>query len=62
MCVRVLLKSNWGHCSRLGLTELQLFDSATRRLSVAASDVTVLGADDVKGHVENLFNGKCKVH
>ena len=59
--VHIEIKSNWGHPMRLGLTEIQLFDGNHSLLQVASSDVTVFGAEECKGTIDVLFNGKFKV-
>ena len=59
--VHLEVKSNWGHPMRLGLTEIQLFDGNHSLLQVAPSDVTVFGAEECKGTIDVLFNGKFKV-
>ena len=59
--VHIEIKSNWGHPMRLGLTEIQLYDGNHSLLQVAPSDVTVFGAEECKGTIDVLFNGKFKV-
>ena len=59
--VHIEIKSNWGHTMRLGLTEIQLFDDHNSLVQVDPSDVTVYGAEDCRGTIDLLFNGKCKV-
>ena len=59
--VHIEIKSNWGHAMRLGLTEIQLYDGSNSLLQIAPSDVTVFGAEECKGTVDLLFNGKFKV-
>ena len=61
MEVLVEVLSSWGHPSRVGLTEIQFFDMKKRRIFVNHSQVKVQGATNVKGELEALFNGKCKV-
>jgi hypothetical protein len=53
--------SNWGHPSRVGVTEIQFFDMENKRLEVDPNDVNIYGADDVKGDIANILNGKFKV-
>lgn len=59
--VHIEIKSNWGHAMRLGLTEIQLFDGNNALLQIAPIDVTVYGAEECRGSIDVLFNGKCKV-
>ena len=59
--VHLEIKSNWGHAMRLGLTEIQLFDGNHSLLQISPSDVTVFGAEECKGTIDLLFNGKFKV-
>ncbi len=58
--VRVRVLSNWGHASRVGLTELQLVDTAGAALPVDPAHVTLRGAAG-STDVACLFNGRCKV-
>lgn len=59
--IHIEIKSNWGHAMRLGLTEIQVYDQSSNLLPVSAADVTVHGAEECKGTVDLLFNGKYKV-
>lgn len=59
--IHIEIRSNWGHSERIGLTEIQFFDTTGRRLDVAARDIYVTGACDIKGDISNLFNNKFKV-
>ena len=59
--VHIEIKSNWGHAMRLGLTEIQLFDDHNTLIPIDPSDVKVYGAEECRGTVDVLFNGKCKV-
>ncbi|XP_033095303.1 protein KIAA0556-like [Anneissia japonica] len=55
------LISNWGHASRLGLTEVQFFSNDGKKISMAADTVSLVGG--VEGEVgdpSNLTNGKTK--
>ncbi|XP_022250480.1 protein KIAA0556-like isoform X2 [Limulus polyphemus] len=54
------LLSNWGHPDRIGLTEVQLYDSSGKLLDVKPMDVSVEGSGSVVGEVGNLVNGKTK--
>ncbi|XP_064624370.1 katanin-interacting protein-like isoform X2 [Lineus longissimus] len=58
--VHMEVVSNWGHPSRVGLTEIQFFDMENKRLEVDPNDVNIYGADDVKGIIANVLNGKFK--
>ncbi len=58
--IQVRLLSNWGHSSRIGLTEIQLLESSGQRIEVDPANVTLHGAED-SSDVGCLFNGKCKV-
>eukprot|EP00058_Branchiostoma_floridae_P025246 XP_002610736.1 hypothetical protein BRAFLDRAFT_126073 [Branchiostoma floridae] len=52
--------SNWGHPTRLGLTEMEFFDLEGKKIPVSEADVVVTGAEDKKGTVGCLVNGKTK--
>ncbi|XP_013381133.1 protein KIAA0556 isoform X4 [Lingula anatina] len=58
--LHLVLLSNWGHPSRIGLTEIQAFDSEGNRIDLTCGDVQVYGAKDCKGDLDNLFNGRFK--
>ena len=53
--------SNWGHASRIGFTEVQVFDQRGRRIAFADDDVMQRNMEDVRGDIMSLFNGKFKV-
>ena len=59
--VTLEIKSNWGHPSLVGLTELQFFDQSGGLVPVKPSDVSVYGAGTSAKNVGVLFNGKSKV-
>jgi len=59
--VHIEVKSNWGHAMRLGLTEIQVFDDRGEQVPVTGDDVSVHGAEDCRGGIDVLFNGKFKV-
>ncbi|KAK3599312.1 hypothetical protein CHS0354_028678 [Potamilus streckersoni] len=60
--VHMKLLSNWGHHMRLGLTEIQFFNQKKQLISVKPADVTVHAAEDTKGTIDLLFNGKMKTN
>lgn len=53
--------SNWGHASRVGLTEVEFYNNAGEKISLTPSDVWVQGAKDMQGMLGNLVNGRAKV-
>ena len=63
------LRSNWGHASRVGLTEIQLFarsPAGEERLlelgaALDAGSLRMRNVADEVGDLSCLFNGKCKV-
>ena len=59
--IKVRLLSNWGHSNRIGLTEIQLYDTAGHRVDVDPANVTLHCAHG-SSDVSCLFNGKCKVN
>ena len=59
--IKVRLLSNWGHSNRIGLTEIQLYDTGGHRVDVDPANVTLHGAHG-SSDVSCLFNGKCKVN
>lgn len=59
--IRLEILSNWGHASRVGLTEIQLLQSSGALLPVPSSGVSVRGAHAQSGPPSILFNGKAKV-
>lgn len=59
--VTIEMVSNWGHPSRLGLTEIQLLNELEHLLPVSSSGVFVHGAETMSGSPSILFNGKTKV-
>jgi len=61
LTVTLKILSNWGHPSRVGLTEVQFFDQTKNRFDVNPDDIRVKGARNVKGDLAVLCNGKCKV-
>ncbi|XP_025076001.1 protein KIAA0556 homolog isoform X2 [Pomacea canaliculata] len=58
--VTIEMVSNWGHPSRLGLTEIQLLNELEHLLPVSSSGVFVHGAETMSGSPSILFNGKTK--
>ncbi|CAH1795086.1 unnamed protein product [Owenia fusiformis] len=58
--LHIELLSNWGHKSRIGLTEIQIFDMEKRRIPINESDLVLHGVKQPKGDLNNLFNGKFK--
>ncbi|WAQ97416.1 KATIP-like protein [Mya arenaria] len=58
--VHIEVKSNWGHAMRLGLTEIQVYDQHGNLVHVSGDDVSVHGAEECRGTVDVLFNGKFK--
>ncbi|XP_038048296.1 katanin-interacting protein-like [Patiria miniata] len=53
--------SNWGHPNRIGLTDVQFFDLAGKRVSLSADQIrTTAACRDAKGELENIVNGKAK--
>ncbi len=61
MDVSLEIHSNWGHPGRVGLTEIQIYDLAGRRIPVKAEDVFVKRAVNASGNIDVLFSGKYKV-
>ena len=59
--LRLQLLSNWGHAQRIGLTEIQLYDSQRCRIPVKSSNIHASGAHSQRGELANLFNNKYKV-
>lgn len=67
--LHVELRTNWGHSSRIGLTEIQLFartPSGDERLldlgaALDAGSLRMRNVADEVGDLSCLFNGKCKV-
>lgn len=59
--VHLEILSNWGHNMRLGLTEIQVYDQTGCLIPISGDDVSVHGAEDCRGTVDILFNGKFKV-
>ena len=53
--------TNWGHPQRIGLTEIQLFDTMRHRVAVNLNKMRVKGVDKCRGQLEYLFNNKFKV-
>ncbi|XP_022258717.1 protein KIAA0556-like, partial [Limulus polyphemus] len=58
--VHLELFGNWGHPDKIGLTEVQFYDSSGTLLSLKPVDVSIEGVEDVSMGVENLVNGKTK--
>jgi len=58
--VTIELISNWGHPSRVGLTEIQLFDSSRKKIVLHVDELSINGAVNVKGDLGALINGKVK--
>ena len=59
--IRLEILSNWGHASRVGLTEIQLLQSSGALLPVPSTGVTARSAQAQSGPPSVLFNGKAKV-
>ena len=59
--IRLKIMSNWGHPSRVGLTEIQLLHASGSLLPVPSTGVTVLGGHSQSGSPAVLFNGRAKV-
>lgn len=59
--VHIEILSNWGHDTRVGLTEIQLFDNNKQRIDVDENDVMVRNVERMRGgDVMSLFNGRYK--
>ncbi|XP_046378417.2 katanin-interacting protein-like isoform X2 [Haliotis rufescens] len=58
--VNMEILSNWGHPDRVGLTEIQFFNSDKQLIPVRMSDVSVHGATGCRTSLDVLFNGKPK--
>ncbi|XP_046573388.1 katanin-interacting protein-like isoform X2 [Haliotis rubra] len=58
--VNMEILSNWGHPDRVGLTEIQFFNSDKQLIPVRMSDVSVHGATGCRTSRDVLFNGKPK--
>ncbi|XP_077979703.1 LOW QUALITY PROTEIN: protein KATNIP homolog [Glandiceps talaboti] len=56
----IQLLSNWGHPTRIGLTEVQFFDKNGQKISIDDSEIDVVNAREEKGDVSNIVNGKSK--
>jgi hypothetical protein len=61
LSIQIGLLSNWGHESRIGLTEIQFFDLKKNRLEIDASLLRVEGAKNELGDVGYLVNNRFKV-
>ena len=59
--IKLQLLSNWGHPKRIGLTEIQFFDTNKNRIEVNTSCSQTFQSVAPRGEFSNLFNGKCKV-
>ncbi|RXN02022.1 hypothetical protein EOD39_3330 [Acipenser ruthenus] len=57
--VTMEILSNWGDCSRVGLTEVQFFSLKNHKLYVSIHDVDIRNAD-YPGDLGALINGKTK--
>ncbi|MBN3276848.1 K0556 protein, partial [Polyodon spathula] len=57
--VTLEILSNWGDCSRVGLTEVQFFSLKNHKLYVSIHDVDIRNAD-YSGDLGALINGKTK--
>ncbi|XP_036369214.1 protein KATNIP homolog isoform X2 [Octopus sinensis] len=58
--VRLELLSNWGHNKRIGLTEIQLYDTSGKIIPVLPENVTVKNASNPSNSILVVFNGKAK--
>ncbi|XP_067672341.1 katanin-interacting protein-like isoform X2 [Haliotis asinina] len=58
--VNMEILSNWGHPDRVGLTEIQFFNTDKQLIPVRVSDVSVHGATGCRTSRDVLFNGKPK--
>lgn len=60
--VSIEILSNWGHSSRVGLTEIQMLSTSGQLLPVPASGVSAKGAHSMSCLPTILFNGRAKVY
>ncbi len=58
--IEIKLLSNWGHKSRIGLTEVQLFRNDGQQVDIDPACVHIQDGKDATD-VSCLFNGKYKV-
>ncbi|KAK6170887.1 hypothetical protein SNE40_019176 [Patella caerulea] len=58
--VNIEILSNWGHPSRLGLTEIQFYNQDKQLIPVNCNDVTIHGGNKTHASIDVLFNGKAK--
>ena len=59
--VIIEINSNWGHPSRVGVTEVQFFDLEGQRLTLQPSSLDVRNASESKGELANIVNARMKV-
>ena len=60
--VTLVATTNWGHPSRIGLTDVQFFDLNGKRIPMNADQVKLVGSyREVKGDIGCVVNGKAKV-
>eukprot|EP00057_Strongylocentrotus_purpuratus_P022591 XP_011677065.1 PREDICTED: uncharacterized protein KIAA0556 [Strongylocentrotus purpuratus] len=58
--VIIEINSNWGHPSRVGVTEVQFFDLEGQRLTLQPSSLDVRNASESKGELANIVNARMK--
>ncbi|XP_054763910.2 uncharacterized protein LOC129270575 [Lytechinus pictus] len=58
--VVIEINSNWGHPSRVGVTEVQFFDLQGQRLTLQPSSIEARNAEESKGELANIINAKMK--
>ncbi|XP_030841044.1 protein KIAA0556 [Strongylocentrotus purpuratus] len=58
--VIIEINSNWGHPSRVGVTEVQFFDLEGQRLTLQPSGLDVRNASESKGELANIVNARMK--
>ncbi|XP_071797253.1 katanin-interacting protein-like isoform X3 [Asterias amurensis] len=59
--VTLVATTNWGHPSRIGLTDVQFFDLNGKRIPLSADQVKLVGSyREVKGDIGCVVNGKAK--
>ncbi|KAI8487365.1 hypothetical protein Bbelb_348340 [Branchiostoma belcheri] len=46
--------SNWGHPSRLGLTEIEFFDLEGKKIPVSEADIVASGAEEQRGLLDTI--------
>lgn len=55
------ISSNWGHPSRVGLTEVEFYNGSGEKITLTPTDVWVKGSKDMQGILGNIVNGRAKV-